>query len=257
MMVRQSGFSAAASGLPAWNILFAREPESDLDLDEMDDQGGTADTGLSPDDPEKPSGRRPLLWGLFIVVAAAGGYLAMNPDLLMDMLGEGTPAVSVSTPPPAAPAKRAAAPPASSASTPPSPSTTPEASVMPRPAPARSTAAMPPAAQPGLSSPAPTPSPSQSAQPSPAPAPPALAIPSPLFSEGQRVTVVPDPTLPAAAVSLNANAARTKPGPRVSPAAVLMVVDGEFQDHVWVYAVRTPQGTTGWVAEKQLKAATR
>jgi hypothetical protein len=43
----------------------------------------------------------------------------------------------------------------------------------------------------------------------------------------------------------------------VSPSAVLTVVDGEFRGGLWVFAVRTPQGTTGWIAEKQLKAAKR
>jgi hypothetical protein len=63
--------------------------------------------------------------------------------------------------------------------------------------------------------------------------------------------------LPAAAVSLSSDAGRTRPGPLVSPTAVLTVVDGEFRGNSWVYAVRTPQGTMGWIAEKQLKAAKR
>ncbi len=256
-MVRQSGFPAAVSGLPAWSILFAREPEPDLDIDEMDDQDKASDAGSSPDEPEKPSGQRPLLWGLLIVVAAVGGYLAMNPDLLMDTMGPGTEAVPMPTPPPAAPTKQAAVPPAPS--TPASPAA-PDAPVMPKPATAPPAPATPPAATPAPSSPvAPLPSAVQAAKPNPAPTAPAPAasIPSPLFSEGQRVTVVPDPALPAAAVALSGNAARTKPGPMVSPTAALTVVDGELHGSAWVYAVRTPQGTTGWVAEKQLKAAKR
>jgi hypothetical protein len=63
--------------------------------------------------------------------------------------------------------------------------------------------------------------------------------------------------LPAAAVSLSSDAGRTRPGPLVSPTAVLTVTDGEFRGNSWVYAVRTPQRTTGWIAEKQLKAAKR
>jgi hypothetical protein len=71
------------------------------------------------------------------------------------------------------------------------------------------------------------------------------------------VTLVPDPKLPAAAVALSGDAARTKPGPMVNPSAVLTVLDGELRGNVWIYAVRTPQGTTGWIAEKQLRAAKR
>ena len=236
-MVRQFGFPVAVSGLPVWNILFAREPESDMDLDETDE---TAD-GSSPDEPEQPSGKRPLLLGLLVVVAATGVYLAMHPDLLMNMMGPETETVQAPTPPPAAPTKQAAASPA------PSTSITPAAPVEPNPAPAPPTPATPLTERPAPSSPPVAPlSPASAA-----------SAPSPLFSEGQRVAVVPDPALPAAAVSLSGNAARTKPGPMVSPTAVLTVVDGELHDTVWVYAVRTPQGTTGWAAEKQLKAAKR
>lgn len=254
-MVRQPGFPAAVSSLPAWSILFAREPEPDLDLDEMDNPDKTADPDSSPDEPEKPSGQRPLLWVLLAVVAIGGGYLAMNPDLVMDMMGQGTEAVPTPVPPPATPAKPATNPPAPSASD------SPAALVTPAPSEPATASPVPSAPQAVPSAPLSTPTapvtpPTQVTKASPAPPPP-VSIPSPLFSEGQRVTVVPDAMLPAAAVSLSSDAARTRPGPMVSPSAVLTVVDGEFRGGLWVFAVRTPQGTTGWIAEKQLKAAKR
>jgi hypothetical protein len=87
------------------------------------------------------------------------------------------------------------------------------------------------------------------------PSSPIAAVQPPAFGEGQQVSVVPDPTLPAAAVSLNSDAAESKPGPIVSPATVLTVVDGEFRNNGWVYTVRTPDGTTGWVSERRLRTA--
>ncbi len=248
-MVSQPGFPAAVSGLPAWSILFAREPEPDLDLDEMDDPDKTAGEGDSPDEPEKPSGQRPFLWVVLAVVAIGGGYLAMNPDLVMDMMGQGTEAVPTPAPPPATQAKSAAnsPAPASSAPAPPAPS---------NPAPMPTAPSAPQTATPTPSSPAAPMVPPVQAAKAP-PAPPLAAAPSPLFSEGQRVMVVPDPMLPAAAVSLSNDPGRTRPGPMVSSNATLTVVDGELRGNLWVYAVRTQQGTTGWIAEKQLKAAKR
>ncbi|TAJ23737.1 MAG: hypothetical protein EPO64_10650 [Nitrospirae bacterium] len=77
-----------------------------------------------------------------------------------------------------------------------------------------------------------------------------------MFSEGQLVSVVPDPTLPAAAVALSSTPEKSKPGPMVSPSDLLTVVDGELRGNAWVYAVRTQQGTVGWIGEQQLRTAT-
>jgi cytoskeletal protein RodZ len=261
-MVRQSGFPAAVSSLPAWSILFAREPEEDMDLDELDDESKTEtdDTGSQPDEPEKPSRSRPLILALLAVVAVGGGYLAMNPDLVMDMMGQETEG-EPQAPAPTVPAKPAAAPPASPGATAapappasPKPATAPPEPASPQAKPVLPAAPAAPAAPPVQTAKA-TPVPAVPTTPI-APAP-AASVSTPLFSEGQLVTVVPDSMLPAAAVSLSSDAGRTRPGPLVSPTAVLTVVDGEFRGNSWVYAVRTPQGTMGWIAEKQLKAAKR
>lgn len=96
------------------------------------------------------------------------------------------------------------------------------------------------------------------AQPSPAVTPPAtplpVAIPVPGFAEGQRVMVSPDPTNPGMALSLSGDAAGTTPGPPVQAGAVVTVLDGEFQANSWVYAVKTQEGTKGWLPENRLRA---
>lgn len=265
-MIRQSGFPAAVSSLPAWSILFAREPEEDMDLDELDDENKaeTDDTGSQPDEPEpdKSSRPRPLMLALLAVVAVGGGYLAMNPDVVMDLMGQGTE-VEPQAPVPAAPtaahpvppspkamvAPAVPAPPAS-----PAPAIAPPGPVSPQAKPAPPAAPAAPSTPPVQTAKA---GPVPVAPATPAPPAPAASVSQPLFGEGQLVTVVPDSMLPAAAVSLSSDAGRTRPGPLVSPTAVLTVVDGEFRGNSWVYAVRTPQGTTGWIAEKQLKAAKR
>jgi len=266
-MVRQSGFPAAVSSLPAWSILFAREPEEDMDLDELDDENKTDDTGSQPDEPEpdKPSRPRPLILALLVVAAVGGGYLAMNPDVVMDMMGQGTEVESQALAP-EAPAEPATAPPvppspgATAAPAVPAPPASPTPAIAP-PGPASPQAKPAPSAVPAAPSTPPVQTakagPVPVAPATPAPPAPAASVSQPLFGEGQLVTVVPDSMLPAAAVSLSSDAGRTRPGPLVGPTAVLTVVDGEFRGNSWVYAVRTPQGTTGWIAEKQLKAAKR
>lgn len=264
-MFRQPGFPVAASSLPAWNIFFAREPEPDLDLDDLGDSDKPSPLGASseqpsledPEEPEKSSSRRPLVLALLAVLVAAGAYLAMEPGSLMDMLGQDA------TRTPAAPAAPAA-PPATAGS--------PNAQVAkPTPAPAPAEPSMPPVATAPGPSPMPQPTtaapmgpfPSTALQPPTSETSPAATRPSPLpnslaplFSEGQLVSVVPDPTLPAAAVALSSTPEKNKPGPMVSPSDTLTVMDGELRNNAWVYAVRTQQGTVGWIGEQQLRAAT-
>jgi hypothetical protein len=56
-----------------WHLLFAQEPDKDLDFDE----------GLEEDElrESKPPSRRPLLWILLIVVAIGIGYWILNPNV--------------------------------------------------------------------------------------------------------------------------------------------------------------------------------
>lgn len=225
-MSSHPGFGAAASSLPTWNLLFAREPEPDLDFDdgpEAPDRG----EGTDPDEPDEPSGGKKWITILVVLVIAGGLYYAWDSGMLSGLLGSTDNAPVASSPSGQ-----------SDDAPPPSPGHPPQATgEMPNAPPPQ----MPPQASPPPS------------MPPPRSGSPIAAVQPPAFGEGQQVSVVPDPTLPAAAVSLNSDAAETKPGPIVSPTTVLIVVDGEFRNSGWVYTVRTPDGTTGWVSERRLR----
>lgn len=212
-MVAFSGFPAAASPLQNWSIMFTRKPEPDLDFDdELEDLGQKRSRGYYPRKPKK-SRSSLLRWVLLLVILGGGAYFAMEPDMVMDLvgqwLGESSPMVAM---PPAKPASR------------------------PKPAPSGTPAPVTPSAQ--TSSPGPA-------------APPSL--PTPLFSQGQRVSVIPDPAPPGGSLSLSLDSAGTKPGPSVRAGTTLTVLDGELQNNVWVYSVRTEDGATGWIAERHLR----
>ncbi|MGH7254481.1 MAG: hypothetical protein ACREI3_01770 [Nitrospirales bacterium] len=210
-----SGASSSVSSLPAWSLLFAREPEPDLELDEnLDDletqTGGRG--GWQGNQRKKSSGpNRPLLLMLLLVVVA-GAYLAISPGTVLDMLGLGEPDVII----PDVPSPTASKP----------KPTTP-----PTPAPAGSAATIP--GQPGV-----------------APA----AVPVPAFNEGQMVLVKIDPTKPITSIALYADESVTKPGPTLPPGTTLTVVDGRLMNNAWVYIVKSDKGMTGWIPEAKLKA---
>jgi hypothetical protein len=239
-MSRPVGFSVAVSSLQGWSTLFAREPEPDLDIDDGPSEADRTDTAGSSKDPQKSPGRRPLLLVIVLVVAAAGVYLAMDPGMVMDLLGLG----AESTPPiptvPTSPAKNTS--PVQAAKEP-APPAQPALSAAPSAAGNQA-----PASGPGL---APTAIPRQDIKPAGA----SPAAPIPRFSEGQRVVAVPDPTKQAAPVSLSSDSAGTRQGPMISPGSALTIVDGELRNDAWVYAVRSQQGATGWIPENRLQAA--
>jgi len=216
------GMAHPAGSLPGWHLLFAREPEPDLDFDdsaEPSDRGGGMDSGGGSDGPSK---RRPLLLIVGVVVVAGALYFVWDSGMLSGLLGPSGDA--------AAPGPAEQSPPS-----PPPPQAAGEAQQQPSPA------TMPP--------------PMSAAKSETKPPAPIMSSPPPAFSEGQHVSVVPDPTLPAAAVSLNADSNETKPGPLVSPTTVLIVMDGEFRNNGWIYTVRTPDGAVGWISERRLRAA--
>jgi hypothetical protein len=209
-------FSSPAGCLPTWTVLFAREPEPELDLDEdVEDLGEDTTPSYPGRKPPKRRGR-PFLWLFLLIVLGGAVYLVMKPEIVMDLLGlwvgDIPPAPTVARPPAGIPSP-------------------------------------PPPAQPGT----PTP-PSAPPQPTGPAAPLTTSVPPPLFSQGQRVALLPDPAVPGGAMSLTADPAGLRPGPAVSPAAVLTVVDGELQNNLWMYSVRTEEGTTGWIPERRLRA---
>lgn len=219
--------AAAGASVLNWQLLFARQPEPDLEFTEDELEQTTSPRTSTPKaQPPKRSGGRPLLWLLLLILIGGGAYLAMEPEMLLDMmgpiLGETTPApqqppvVARPAPPPAPGPAQAPAPPA------------------PSPAPAQPSPAMPPTAS--------------------MPAPPAASLPpAPLYAEGQKVTVVLDPAAPGETVTLSLDSSGTRPGPAVRPGATLTIADGEWQANRWVYSVRTDDGQKGWVPEGRLR----
>jgi len=226
-----------------WSLLFARQPEPDLEFTEEELDQTTATRPSSPMKPKKSRGGRPLLWIFLLLLLAGIGYLAMEPEQLTEwlapFLGENAP-----QPPPVAMRQKPVAP-APTAPTTPSPS--PEAA--PPPGSATPSATAP--ASPTPSTPSPTPS---AAMPAPTqPAPATAVVSSPMFGEGQKVTAIGNPTIPAEMIPLSLDAEGTKPGPVVRPGVTLSVLDGDLQPTGWVYSVRTDDGVKGWISEKRLR----
>jgi hypothetical protein len=223
-----------------WSLVFARQPEPDLEFteDELDQTTSTRST--SPLKPRKKSGGgRPLLWILLLALVAGIGYIAIEPEQLMEwlapLMGESTP----TEPPPVAMRPRSAAP------APPAPAaqTAPVDAVPTPPAPTAGT--------PAPEIPAPTPSASTPALTPEAPA--SSPVSSPMFGEGQKVTVIGNPTVPGEMIPLTLDPAGTKPGPVIRPGVTLRVLDGDLQPSGWVYSVRADDGTKGWISENRLR----
>lgn len=250
MFAIAGGPSLAGSPL-TWSLLFARQPEPDLEFTEEELEQTTTIRSPSPTKPPKQSSGRPLLWVLLLILIGGGAYVAMEQEMIMDYVG---PLLGESpAPQPQPPVARRPAPPA--------PATQPQAAVpIPPPAiPVEVPQAAAPMTAPVPTPPVPQPMPTASvpiqAPPSPAPAPvaPITASPTPLFSEGQRVSVLADPTNPGTKVVLAQDAEGTKPGPAIPPGTALTILDGDLQGSDWVYSVRSDFGTKGWLVEKQLK----
>ena len=126
-MAALSALLAPPSPFPDFTRFFARETEPDLDFDEdLDELEDSPSHSYSPKGPGKKSGKSPLMWLLVLLIVAGGGYLAMNPDMVMDMLGGET------APPPPMVVQPAPKPPAA---TQPKPATAPTAAPAPPPSP--------------------------------------------------------------------------------------------------------------------------
>ena len=227
-----------------WTLLFARQPEPDLEFTEEELDQATVTKARSPLNPRKKSaGGRPILWILLLALVGGIAYVVtMEPEMLAEWLspylGESTPPPIAMQPKPLAPVP--VAPPAPAPQAAPSPSE--EASDPLAPATAPATAVAPAA-------PAVVPPPQTAARPA-APVAPPLAT---MFSEGQKVTVTVDETAPGGSIPLFADSSSSKPGPIVRPGVTLTVLDGDLQLGGWMYLVRTDEGAKGWVSEKRLR----
>ena len=223
-----------------WSLLFARQPEPDLEFTEEELDQTTATRPVSSMRPGKKSGGgRPLLWIFLLLLLAGIGYLAMEPEQLADWLapftGDNQPEPPmVATRPKAAPP----APPPPAPAAPATPPTLPDTAPSSIPSTESTGGPMAPAPPPLSAT---------------APAAPAPTVASPMFAEGQKVTAVGNPTAPAETVPLSLDPAGMKPGPVVRPGVTLSVLDGDLQPSGWVYSVRTDDGVKGWISEKRLR----
>ena len=227
-----------------WTLLFARQPEPDLEFTEEELDQTITTKARGPVNPRKKSGGgRPILWILLLALVGGIAYVAtMEPEMLTEWLspylGESTPPPVAMRPKPFVPAP--VAPPAPAPQATPSPSNEASAPLAPTTSPATAIA---PAA------PAVVPPPQTAARPA-APIAPSL---DPMFSEGQKVTVTVDETAPGGSIPLFADSSSSKPGPIVRPGVSLTVLDGDLQPGGWMYMVRTDEGSRGWVSEKRLR----
>jgi hypothetical protein len=210
-----------------WSVLFAKEPEPDLEFDELgDDMQQAPSSGAPRPRPRRTSSRKPIHWVLFLLIVSIGGLFAYDPELAMDVLG-------LSTHQPAPPMTVRPVP---------KPRPSPPAQIAPASQPMGSPVASPPLA-PAVPVPTSAPAPSMASS----------SGSTPLFMEGQRVVVIADPALPTQSVTLSPEPSGTKPGPAIPAGAMLIVMDGELHDGGWIYAVRTADGATGWLPEKRLR----
>ena len=241
--------SLAGSPL-AWSLLFARQPEPDLEFTEEELEQTTNIRSSSPMKSPKKSGGRPFLWILLLALIGGGAYVAMEPEMVTDLvaplLGE-----SSEPPPPTMTARPTQTKPSVPAAAPSQPAPIADAPVAPAPEPPPSA---PSASVQTPPAPVPQPAPAAIVQPTLAEtALPSAASPAPLFGEGQRVIVLPNPAAPREKVALQQDASGTTTGPAVPAGTAFTILDGELQNTGWLYYVRSDYGTKGWLAETQLR----
>lgn len=89
-----------SGGPPPWALLFAKEPEPDVDV-ELDEPGTTrhqpSPSGSSAS--QKPPRLKMLIVILLLLVVAGGAYLAMDPETVIKLMGQESP-IPASSPPP-------------------------------------------------------------------------------------------------------------------------------------------------------------
>jgi outer membrane biosynthesis protein TonB len=252
-----SSVTLSMNALPGMSLFFAKEPSSagdptQADMDKTVVLGPPGKKGPTP-----PSTKERILFlVLVLIIVGGGGYLAVNPEVLMNLLGD----APGDTPPPL-PRPRVAKPvapvPTQAPVSAPAQPAAPEAGPVPVPAPPQPPAMAPPVPAAPASAPVPVaptapPAVPTAAAPTAAPKPPTSSaapdIPTPRFGEGEKVSV-------SALTPLTADSAGKKPGmATAAPGSTLVVLDADLQNYAWVYSVRTEQGVTGWIAEKNLVA---
>ena len=244
-MVSSTGIPAMRSEWTNWHLLFASQPEPDLEFTEED-----LDESMPPPAPPmnspKRSGKKPLLWILLLLLVGGVGYVAMDPDGAMQLVepylgGGAEPAQPVIQKPPV----KAQAPKQAPTVAPPvvADNSTPAPADVPAPSSAMSAPAIPAPAMPAL----------QPAASAPKPAAPTVRVAGPLYAEGQRVTVIADPTRPKSPIPLFVDAVGTKTSTTVLAGATLTIDAADIVSLSTVYSVRAQDGRKGWVPERSLR----
>jgi hypothetical protein len=251
MLALAGGPALTGSPQMNWSRLFALQPEPDLEFTEEELEQTVNIRSASPMKPPKKSGGRPLLWIVLLALVGSATYVAMEPEMMMDVLAPLLGEESLSRPSPSATARPAPSMPAPGApASPLGPAGPPAATTVP-PVPAQQAAVPTPGA--GMPTPATVP-PAPAMPKTPATTEtPVAPSPIPMFGEGQKVTVALDPTMPGDTVTLMQDAAGTKPGPAIRPGMTLTILDGDLQSSGWVYSVRSDDGAKGWVLENRLR----
>lgn len=87
------GYSAGMmSSGPSWTLLFAKEPEPHVDL-ELDEPGTTRHQPSPSGSPasQKPPRLKMLIAILLLLVVAGGAYIAMDPEVVIKLMGQESP----------------------------------------------------------------------------------------------------------------------------------------------------------------------
>lgn len=254
-MFAVAGVPSFAGSPLSWSLLFARQPEPDLEFTEEELEQTTNVRSSSPVKPPKKSGGRPFLWMLLLLLVAGGAYVAMEPEIITDLLGPlvGESPVPQTQPPLAMrPPRPIPAPGEPAGQSEPSPSAQVQSPTVPQGTAPTAVPTPTPVPTPGMpadSGPAPGTAPA-----GPAPSSmPSMATPSPLYGEGQKVTAMPPSTAAGDTITLMQDAAGTRPGPTVRLGTTLTILDGDLQNSGWVYSVRSDEGAKGWIAENRLR----
>jgi hypothetical protein len=228
-MFALTGVLAISSEWTNRQLLFARQPEQDLEFNEEEFDEAPPPAAPPMGEPKQPR-KRPFFWILLLLFAGGIGYVAMDPDGAMRFIepyldGGTEPTQPVTRAPTNGIEAPTSVPPERVESVSPPPSS----------APTDFPVTAPPAA------------------PAPKSFPPVASVADPLFSEGQRVTVIADPNRPQSSVPLFVDSAGTRTSATVRATAPLTILDGDYQKNGWIYAVRTEDGRKGWIPERSLR----
>jgi hypothetical protein len=81
--------TGAIGGVPRWTLLFAKEPEPDLNV-ELDEPGAARHqpSPFGSPTPQKPPRLRMLILILLLLIVAGATYVAMDPDMVMKLIGQ-------------------------------------------------------------------------------------------------------------------------------------------------------------------------